>query len=665
MIIESIELTNFKKHTYLKVDFINASNLIIGDNYAGKTSIQEAILIGLFGNSAVAINNDYLITKGTGAKNFQIILRLSDGTKIVRTKNTSSMARGEDVEPFVNGHSGVNEAVVELLGVTKQDFLRVFTSEQGSPQQLLAMEGAELQKYIESCTGMGSLDATIKRARSAVSLNTELAKAKLANILSAEALKEATDSLTDVKRNLNVLNKNLAEKEAAVTSLRVILNTTYEEKISASTHNTRVTLYKELVRQANAITLDEFTITEGLTENINRLKTLMEDVTHNNNIQGKIEDMRKAIKEPPSISEDYGKYDKSRLLELSAEVAELSKVERQLKDVLANASCPTCKRPFKGGFTESEVRRELDEVIAKNKEVSQTYKEVSGALKRDEDYDNYLSALNRNNEKALSNIEIYKGMLREVPDVSGDVKAEYEALVNQYNRENARKTVAWNNNLEYHRLWGAVEARKNEDGEILNLEIFTMKINDLNDSIGIIGRDISQLQSVISNLKVKDSLLSQQIKSHERDHADFVSLSHRAELFKAVEDKLVSIRIELVQRYMNLIFRTTSQFISSCTDNDISEVSNSSGIITYTENGIIYPKQNASGAQKSLMGIGMKLGLSRIVPCKLGVILLDEVSADMSDVVSSRCMMALSAYRGQTITISHRQYDVAGNVISL
>ena len=51
MIIKNIKITNFKKHKFLEVGFTAGSNLISGSNYAGKSTIIQAALVGLLGNS--------------------------------------------------------------------------------------------------------------------------------------------------------------------------------------------------------------------------------------------------------------------------------------------------------------------------------------------------------------------------------------------------------------------------------------------------------------------------------------------------------------------------------------------------------------------------------------------------------------------------------------
>lgn len=48
MIIESIEMENFKSHSNTRLEFNTGISIIIGENGAGKSSILEAVSFALF-----------------------------------------------------------------------------------------------------------------------------------------------------------------------------------------------------------------------------------------------------------------------------------------------------------------------------------------------------------------------------------------------------------------------------------------------------------------------------------------------------------------------------------------------------------------------------------------------------------------------------------------
>jgi DNA repair exonuclease SbcCD ATPase subunit len=113
------------------------------------------------------------------------------------------------------------------------------------------------------------------------------------------------------------------------------------------------------------------------------------------------------------------------------------------------------------------------------------------------------------------------------------------------------------------------------------------------------------------------------------------------------------------------LFEVASEFARLSSDGDIQEVLVHEGNISYKENDQIFPKDTASGSQKSMMGLGMKLGIANLINSDFETFLLDEVSADMSEDISLKCMGALDMLCANSVVITHRPMDVAGNVIDL
>ena len=92
------------------------------------------------------------------------------------------------------------------------------------------------------------------------------------------------------------------------------------------------------------------------------------------------------------------------------------------------------------------------------------------------------------------------------------------------------------------------------------------------------------------------------------------------------------------------------------------------GPFSYPEGGHTFSvKGCASGAQKSIMGLGVQFALAEMLPTSMQTVLLDEPSADM-DAEHSAALAALLRSTGkQVILVSHREMDaaVADHVIAL
>ncbi len=82
MIIDSIELTNFRNHAKYAFTFSNDTSLILGENGCGKTSVLEAIYILTRGKSFRATDQE-IIKRGTDY--YRIILRYKNGEQTTVT----------------------------------------------------------------------------------------------------------------------------------------------------------------------------------------------------------------------------------------------------------------------------------------------------------------------------------------------------------------------------------------------------------------------------------------------------------------------------------------------------------------------------------------------------------------------------------------------------
>lgn len=111
-----------------------------------------------------------------------------------------------------------------------------------------------------------------------------------------------------------------------------------------------------------------------------------------------------------------------------------------------------------------------------------------------------------------------------------------------------------------------------------------------------------------------------------------------------------------------------SQFCSACTEGAIEAISrDADGDFSYVEDGKRRSIEDASGAQKAVMGLAVQFALATSAPCPLDIIIVDEPTADMDPERSLATTMMLSTAGSQVIMISHSQMDnsVCENTIAL
>jgi len=122
--IQALQCRDFKAHSDISLTFGNRVS-ISGENYIGKTSIAEAIVVGLFGTTLTGspyteeLIRDY--GKPTAAKKFEVAVTFEvDGEihEVVRV-------RGKKSEVYLDGAKSSQNEVDKLIG-EKERFLTVF-----------------------------------------------------------------------------------------------------------------------------------------------------------------------------------------------------------------------------------------------------------------------------------------------------------------------------------------------------------------------------------------------------------------------------------------------------------------------------------------------------------------------------------------------------------
>jgi DNA replication and repair protein RecF len=100
MLLKRLELTNFKIHNYLKLEFSEGLNYIVGDNGIGKTSILDSIYyLGLTrnpynitDNKFIQFNKEFFLIKGffysdnNSPENIEILYHNINGKKVCRNE---------------------------------------------------------------------------------------------------------------------------------------------------------------------------------------------------------------------------------------------------------------------------------------------------------------------------------------------------------------------------------------------------------------------------------------------------------------------------------------------------------------------------------------------------------------------------------------------------
>ena len=696
IIIDRVSLRNFKKHKALDVSFDLGTNLIVGSNYAGKSTVLQAVGLALLGNSMCPGKSQHFITDGQ--KDFEIILSLSNGHQIKRTSKNSTVT-DEDGKPVCRSHTAVNKYVEDLLGIDKKVFNKVYLSEQGSPQALLQMEGIELQRFIEACLGMDTLDVMVKKcenlSRDQSNISLGLSESVLSEAQIA-GLKQQKGSFTTQKDVLSSKVKSLTVSGQQATidvgEAEGIIEEQTNMHFAFNKYEATLTTLQEMLRDCKPFQHIEDTSDREL--NLQDEQLLLTTQQRNkekiNKLQEQISVFQKTDTGLPfhqkivqTFTDNFPKVpdcskETSLRDSLKLEKRVLRETIRGLEDSLSSGVCPSCDRPFDGEEDHlAKAEKDLEHASEKNAKVTERLESAETAaeeaIKKVQLYFTAKNAADSSANQAIILGDAIKDSVHELEKIPQPLEVFTSGImadsVEKAKLELEGAKLANRTADSFNRTRSSVELK------IENLKAVPEPVGDLKE----LGKTLSDLRGVLAEavegLANTDRKLVQatsqldavqlSIEQHNNSQKKFKEATALGNNYKCIANVLRDIREKTVGTSLIQILSIADEFVSACTGGDVTAVNITDGGIYYTEGDIARPITSASGAQKSVIGLGLKMGLANIVPSNVSFMLLDEISADMDADVSSACMSILGRYTEQSMVVSHRPMDVADNVIEL
>lgn len=690
MIIEKLIAKNFKKHKSLDMDFTAGKNLITGPNYSGKSTVLQAILVGLYGNSTAPGTTQDLIHDD--AKDFEVELFLDNGVYIKRTSRNSSIIDAEG-EVKVRTHSAVNRWCEEMLETDRKTFLKVFASEQGSPQALLDMEGAELQKFIESAIGLERLDK-VKKVVNSKALEAKASHGAYADVALTESVRADYESKVEENTLKYTLNTQ------AVADADAVLATLHEKRSSIKLEIGRQTKAKaaeeayDLSRDVVVSLLGRLPEPLAVVDTSRMKEVLRADTdayhaytaaknTHNKACKGvsetsdylqeKLEALQ--FERPPAACADEARAIKASCTE---SVVKAKARVSELQALLEGSACPTCERAYEKsrdiGCIELDLEKAKEEVAGAK---AVRVKAVEELVAKEVEESVFDAAEKKASRLTGAVEELKKQLARAVVKRDGcavepnskfegdtwrNCTSEQQEIIEKLDKDNTRSEEVESQRAELsEKLTGLIPPTR----EVYTLGALEIQATELDDRFHALHNERADNQAVAAESSTKRDSLLADLKKDAEIRVLMEGFAKQTVNYVAISDALTQAREVASRDAFDQTLGIASEFVKTCTGGDISEVFMGDSGIRYKENDRDRGTVSASGAQKTLIGLGMKLGLSQIVKSPFGALLLDEISADMDDDISLACLTVLGDYCEQAIIVSHMPSDVADNIVEL
>ncbi|MEL6868053.1 MAG: SMC family ATPase, partial [Bacteroidota bacterium] len=229
MILQALQLENFKQYRSLELQFKEGLVGIIGKNGAGKSSLFEAVLLCLFGDSGKE-KSFYKSSWASSKDRVLLELRfevLQKTYRIRREFRGKAMAHqaflyDQQEELIASGATPVTEEVSKLLGMDKEAFTRSIFSGQKELSVLSSARREDRKRMVRKMIGLDNLDKIQQLVREDKNGMKKEIQGQSALLLEADQLKALEQEIKTLKKEgqhlqkqLDQLKESLAQKDKA------------------------------------------------------------------------------------------------------------------------------------------------------------------------------------------------------------------------------------------------------------------------------------------------------------------------------------------------------------------------------------------------------------------------------------------------------------------
>ena len=699
--LKRLETTHFKKLESAAIDLSAGSNIVVGDNGNGKTTVFEAIRFALFGASAVTGSTKFLPTYGH--KNCRVKLWVKD--YLIDRTLTNCKITDKNGAVVAEGKTTCTEFMQTELKMDAKGFSVFSMSQQGETQALLTLGVTELNRRVEKYAGVHIIDEVVRKA--SADKNTldshldgkqyiDIGPMTIDKLCHDEALKDMEAIRTDMDEEKAKLQDLLTQHRRTIDvhakhNQRILMNRSDARELESKKDGlleevrlTQVDIDAALLADDHTHVADEKTL-ERCRDGANRLQEQVQEVAHLEYEQALL--LKRVAKLTPLAEQETDA--QARLPDMQEKLFKLNKLVHSLngtvmlqkselgtfETLLKDGVCPTCHRSHEGfdetltqeqinslsnsiAFYREKLNAHIAEEAALDSKVKTLLQAVNGhnsalaVCQEDlktilEKLSTYPAALKANLALALQKVE---DLLKEKA-LMEQAMAHFEQLANRLNRLNASLKLT-NTQL--------VEAKHLAQGELFEVSRELDELLETENTLAVTNSKLLEQQTQISEIEFRLEKLCSEIITHQKANKEYNKNAAKHDKLTKLVDMLRSKRQDFMAAIWHGILASSSAFVNDATGGWITAISrDDSGNFTFSENGGIFVPVvgGASGAQKAFLGVGVRVGLGHaLLGCNMAL-LLDEPTEAMSEENAGYLADALLALGGQTLFITHRNTE--------
>lgn len=701
MVLQRVVLQNFKRHADLEVAFAPTLTVVRGPNYAGKSSVLAAVFFALFGATAVAGGRNVVVRRGATSCSVELHVTL-DGRpcQITRTPTTARVEL--DGEVLATGHTSVNGWVETTLGMPQKLVVMLANSSQGEASALLTLGATALNRVIEEVSGSRFIDELIDKAKALSEVSSKAAsqKAEPSALEEVEAeLKRLEEELPPLQGQLEFLEGQYAQAAEARNKAKQVLSDAVKQNSEIAQGKNRLEAAKASLGEVKKrVSEEQEALAEVTYVDPAPLKQKGEDLAEKEGFLQEVASNLRSLETAKATSLDLlskeagWKAAEEECLALPAMKTDLdlltaactglhsdykvcSSNAQRLTQAAKDSVCPTCKRSYEEHNLE-EIQKELEAAVEAESRAKKEYedavvrwKQASEAFKRLQDkappadWKEKLEAC----KAGLETLEVHIVEAKKAKDGLSEVQLELSEL-----RQEARE-IHKNNSLHEARkasLDRSLGLLANKEQTVKELQIYeSLEVKSL-DSLfseeAALTASAEQLLGELSTLKQRNTSLLGAIgtlapkrKALEEEVKSRALQEKRSKRFSDLQVWLRNNKATFMRETWDSLLMVASEFVSQVTGGVVESVTRSDeGEFFFVERGESLPVDGcASGGQKSIMGVALRVALASLLPQGCQFVVLDEPSADLNDEHAAALSGALRGLERQVVMVTHREGD--------
>lgn len=311
MILNNLELINFKKYTQKSFSFEEGLVGIIGKNGSGKSTIFEAILFALYGELKTKGSKDLIRNSSVSEKEpVSVSLEFEfDGLtyKVVREFRGKTLTANaklyKNEEVITTGAKEVTNSIVKLVKMNKDAFIHTLFASQKELTSLSNLKPEDRKKMIRKLLGLEKIDAIetmlIEKSRG---LKREI-DAFREVLLSSDEITAKEGAIKTHNENKTLINTNLATKSKVLEALKLKESESKKElDLLQKTKEHKTKLLSELELIKNTLESNKIQQTK-LTNELVELQKKQKELTVLEPLKIEFEQLQLKLKEQQQLKE--------------------------------------------------------------------------------------------------------------------------------------------------------------------------------------------------------------------------------------------------------------------------------------------------------------------------------------------------------------------------